>query len=183
MSAAPPNLVLAGPMGAGKSTVARLLAARLGRPLLDMDAELERRFGRPIAAIFAADGEPAFRRAEAALCAELAVPRGLIVAAGGGALVDPANRAALSAGGVLIGLRAPPDVLLARLQSAGAITDRPLLRGSEPATALARLLAARAPVYDALPQQVDTTALTPEGVADAVLAQYQAAIALREQRA
>ena len=169
----PLNLVLAGPMGSGKSTVAQLVAARLGRPLLAMDAELVRRFGRPIAAVFATEGEAAFRRAEAALCAELATPQGLVVDTGGGAVVNPANRAALQAGGVLVGLTAPPAVLLARLAAAGEIDRRPLLHGPDPESALTDLLAARAAAYAALPYQVDTTDRTPDEVAAAVLAIYE----------
>ena len=126
------NLVLAGPMGSGKSTVARRLAAQLGRPLLDMDAELERRFGRPIAQVFAAEGEAVFRRAEAALCHELATPQGLVVASGGGAVVDPANRAALSAGGILILLTATSAALFARLRAAGEVQSRPLCAAPTP---------------------------------------------------
>ena len=167
------NLVLAGPMGSGKSTVARRVAARLGRPLLDMDAELERRFGRPVAAVFAMAGEAVFRRAEAALCAELATPQGLVVDSGGGAVVDPANRAALQAGGILVGLTAPPAVLLARLAAAGEIARRPLLSGPDPEAALSTLLAARSAAYAALPYQIDTTDRPPDAVAAAVLAIYE----------
>jgi shikimate kinase len=170
------NLVLAGPMGSGKSTVARIVAARLGRPLLDMDAELERRFGRPIAAVFAEQGEAVFRRAETALCAELTVPQGLVVDTGGGALVDPANRAALQAGGVLIGLTAPSAVLLARLAATGEVARRPLLRGADPGAALTDLLVARAAAYATVPYQVDTTDRTPDEVAAAVLAIYEACV-------
>ncbi len=170
------NLVLAGPMGAGKSTVAGRLAAWLGQPLLDMDAELERRFGRPIAQVFAEEGEAVFRRAEAALCQELATPQGLVVACGGGAVVDPANRAALSAGGVLIALTATPAALFARIQAAGEGPIRPLLRGPDPEGALSALLAARAPAYGAIPVQIDTTGRTPDAVAAAALALYNQAI-------
>jgi shikimate kinase len=170
------NLVLAGPMGSGKSTVARRLAAWLDRPLLDMDAELERRFGRPIAQVFAQEGEAVFRRAEAALCQELATPRGLVVATGGGAVVDPANRGALSAGGVLIVLSAAPAALFARLQAASEGPVRPLLSGPAPEAALTALLAARAPAYGAIPLQIDTTGHTPAQVATAALALYNQAV-------
>ena len=169
---APPNLVLVGPMGAGKTTVGRLVAGLLGWPFLDMDAELERRFGCPIAEVFAAEGETVFRQAEAALCQELATPAGQVVAAGGGAIVSPANRAALAAGGVLIALTAPPATLLARLNSP-AIQQRPLLRGADPAAALAALLARRAAAYAAIALQVDTTGRTPEAVAEAVVDAYR----------
>jgi shikimate kinase len=163
-------------MGSGKSTVAGRLAAWLGRPLLDMDAELERRFGRPIAQVFAKEGEATFRRAEAALCRELANPQRLVVACGGGAVVDPANRAALSAGGVLIALTATPAALFARIQAAGDVPVRPLLRGPDPQGALAALLAARAAAYGAIPLQLDTTGQTPDEVAAAALTLYNQAV-------
>jgi shikimate kinase len=167
-------------MGSGKSTAARRLAAQLGRPLFDMDAELERRFGQPIAQVFAGEGEAAFRRAEAALCRELATPRGLVVACGGGAVVDPANRAALSTGGVLILLTATPAALFARIEAAGEVPARPMLRGADPEAALAALLAARAPAYEAIPLQIDTTHQTPIQVATAVLSLYNQAVADRQ---
>jgi shikimate kinase len=163
-------------MGSGKSTVAGRLAAWLGRPLVDMDAELERRFGRPIAQVFAEEGEAVFRRAEAALCQELANPQGLVIACGGGAVVDPANRATLSAGGVLIALTATPAALFARIQAAGDVPVRPLLRGPDPQGALAALLAARAAAYGAIPLQLDTTGQTPDEVAAAALTLYNQAV-------
>ena len=170
------NLVLAGPMGSGKSTVARRLAAWLDRPLLDMDAELERRFGRSIAQVFAEEGEAVLRQAEAALCQELATLQGLVVACGGGTVVNPANRAALAAGGILILLTASPAVLFARMKAAGEVQARPLLRGPDPEGTLAALLAARAPAYGAIPLQIDTTGHPPAQVATAALALYNQAV-------
>jgi shikimate kinase len=84
-------LALTGMMGAGKSTVARALAARLGRQVVSTDAMLEARFGKPIARIFAEDGEPAFRAAERAIIERL--DGGLVVDLGGGAFCDPASAA------------------------------------------------------------------------------------------
>jgi shikimate kinase len=170
------NLVLAGPMGSGKSTVARRLAEALDRPLLDMDTELERRFGRSIAQVFAEDGEAVFRRAEAELCRDLATPQGRVVACGGGAVVDPANQAALSAGGILILLTATPAALFTRLQAAGEVQARPLLRGPDPEGALAALLSTRARAYHAIPYQLDTTGQTPDEVARAALLLYNQAV-------
>ncbi|HWP34554.1 MAG TPA: shikimate kinase, partial [Thermodesulfobacteriota bacterium] len=91
------NLVLVGLMGAGKSAVGRALAARLGRPFVDTDALVEARAGRPIPAIFAAGGEAAFRALEREVVAEVASRGGQVIATGGGAVVDPASRAALRA--------------------------------------------------------------------------------------
>jgi len=93
-------LALTGMMGAGKSTVARLLAARLGRQVVSTDAMLESRFGKPIARIFAEDGEPAFRAAERAIIERL--DGRLVVDLGGGAFCDPASAARLLEAGRVV---------------------------------------------------------------------------------
>ncbi len=164
-----PNLILTGFMGTGKSSVARTIAAQTGRPGRDFDAELVAHFGRPIAQVFAEEGEATFRAAEATLCRELVPDAGLVIATGGGAAVDPTNRAALQARGILICLTADPATLLARLLADGVAT-RPLL-GSDPA-ALRRLWESRAAAYAAIPWHVDTTGLTVPQVTAAVLAVY-----------
>lgn len=160
------NLVLTGFMGTGKSTLGRLVADRLGRPFVDMDSVIAARAGQPIPAIFAAQGEQAFRALERALCQELAAQDGLVIATGGGALVDPENRAAMQRSGLVICLTASPAALAERLAGAG---DRPLLAGDDPAARIAALLADRAAAYAALPHQLDTTTLTPEQVTEAIL--------------
>ena len=86
------NIILTGFMGTGKSTVGELVAARLDRRHVDMDAELTRQFGKPIAAVFAEEGEEAFRGAETLLCQLLAQEQKLVISTGGGALVNPQNR-------------------------------------------------------------------------------------------
>jgi shikimate kinase len=93
-------LALTGMMGAGKSTVARLLAARLGRQVVSTDAMLEARFGKPVARIFAEDGEPAFRAAERAIIDRL--DGGLVVDLGGGAFCDPHSAARLLRAGRVV---------------------------------------------------------------------------------
>lgn len=119
------NLYLTGFMGTGKSTLARALARVLHRPCLDMDAELTRRFGLPIAEVFRTQGEPAFRRREAELLTQLSRRQRLVVATGGGAPVASANRAAMRASGRMVLLQAEPARLRERL-SAEAIARRPL---------------------------------------------------------
>ncbi|MCU0502928.1 MAG: shikimate kinase, partial [Anaerolineae bacterium] len=89
------NIVLTGFMGAGKTVTGQEVAARLGRPFVDLDDIIVARAGKPIPAIFAEDGEPAFRAIEAAICEEFSAPAGLVIAVGGGAVVNPANRDAL----------------------------------------------------------------------------------------
>ena len=160
------NIVLTGFMGTGKSTIGRLLADTLGRPFVDMDAELATQFGKPISAVFADQGEAAFRVAEAQLCAQLAQQEGLVISTGGGALVNPQNRAALAATGVLLCLTASTDEIVRRLEG---LQDRPLLNGDgEPHSRVRSLLNDRRHAYAAIPLQVDTTGRTPEAVVSAI---------------
>ncbi len=160
------NLVLTGFMGTGKTTVGRIAAARLGRPFIDMDAVIEQQAGMTVAQIFEMQGETVFRQMERALCAELSQKRGLVIATGGGALVDPVNRTAMITSGVVICLTATPEALLARLRGN---RDRPLLHAPDPAARLRELLAARAEAYAALPHHLDTTSLSPEQIAEAIV--------------
>lgn len=159
------NIVLTGFMGTGKSTVGQIVAARLNRPFVDMDSVIEQRTSRTIADIFAAEGESEFRRLERELCAELSRQQYLVIATGGGALVDPVNRKLMVGSGMVICLTAPVEVLAARLQDD---TARPLI-ADDPATKLAALLEARTQAYAALPFHIDTESLAPEQVAEAIL--------------
>jgi 3-dehydroquinate synthase len=157
------NLVLCGFMGTGKTAVGRELARLLGRPFVDLDEVIEEAAGGPVADIFGREGEEGFRRRERAAVAGLPPDAGLIVATGGGVLLDPDNRRALAAGGQLVLLTATPEALAARLQ--GDAT-RPLLQGAaDPTTRIAELLAARADAYGGLDLMLDTTDLTPLQVA------------------
>ncbi len=160
------NLILTGFMGTGKSTAGRLVAERLCRPFIDVDVEIERRTGRSIPQLFAEEGEATFRALERALCQELAEARELVIATGGGALVDPVSREAMMRTGFVICLTASPENLLARLQHD---TGRPLLQAPDPAARLRALLEARAASYAALPHHLNTDSLTPEQVAEAIL--------------
>jgi shikimate kinase len=138
--------VLIGLMGVGKSSVGHEVAAKLGRPFVDTDLEVEERTGRRIAALFAAEGEAVFRRHESAvLAAALDHRPAPVVAAGGGLVVSEANRALLARRAVVVWLHASPEVLARRV---GDDPDRPLL-GDDPVAALTRLEAERRPLYDA----------------------------------
>ncbi|MCJ7549123.1 MAG: shikimate kinase, partial [Anaerolineae bacterium] len=161
------NIVLTGFMGTGKSAVGRQVARRLGRPFVDMDALLEARAGKPISRIFAEEGEQAFRLTEADLCGELAGQDGAVIATGGGALVDPANRETLAASSILVCLQAGVDEILERVGEAG---DRPLLSVPDPSREVRQLLAARRDAYAAIPWQVDTNGRTPSQIADEIVA-------------
>jgi shikimate kinase len=145
-TAPPATVVLVGMPGAGKSSVGRRLAKRLGRPFVDADDELVRRSGRSVRDWFAVEGEPAFRAAEADLLADLvAAPGPAVVAAGGGVVLAPANRALLVDRALVVWLRAGVPYLASRVaQKAG---HRPLL-DDEPVAALTRLAETRTPLYE-----------------------------------
>lgn len=135
-------LFLTGMMGAGKSTLGALLARQWSCPLVDLDARIERMFGAAIPALFAA-GEPNFRRCEReALLLLVGEPgfagRTAVVATGGGAPIDPANRRAMRAAGLVVFIDVPVDELARRLTSA-TTGARPLL-GTQPEAARARLV-------------------------------------------
>jgi len=160
------NLVLTGFMASGKTAVGRAVAERLGHGFVDMDVVIEVRAGKPIARIFAEDGESAFRQIEAALCEELSTRDGLVIATGGGALVNPANRARMMASGAVVCLTCGVDEILRRVDGN---TDRPLLAVSDRRAQIEQLLQARREAYAAIPWQIDTTALTVEEVTDQVI--------------
>ena len=120
------NIYLIGFMGAGKSTVGRDLAARLGRPFCDTDKLIEKRAGLTIPEIFDALGEDGFRRLEAEVIREVAEEEGLVVALGGGAPLQDGNWYRLKESGVTVYLREAPEALHARLSKS---EGRPLLAG------------------------------------------------------
>lgn len=159
----PSNLVLTGFMGTGKSVLGRRVAAMARCPFLDMDAELERRAGKSIAKIFAEDGEEAFRDAESALAAEWGgVPRGAVIACGGGVVLREQNIQALGANGMLVCLTARPNVILERTSQT---SKRPLLETTDQEKRIRDLLVARAPLYAKIPHQIDTSDLDPHTLA------------------
>jgi shikimate kinase / 3-dehydroquinate synthase len=162
----PPNIILTGFMGTGKTAVGREVAARTGRPFVDLDDLIVQRAGKAIPEIFAQDGEPAFRALEAALCGEMAAPAGLVIATGGGAVVNPANREALAAGGTVICLETDLETILQRV---GRGDDRPMLASPDRVARIRELLAARAEAYAALPYHLDRTHLTIPATAERVL--------------
>ena len=131
-------------MGAGKSAIGRRLAARLGMPFVDADAEIERAAGCTITDIFELHGEAAFRDGERRVIARLLTRPPHVLATGGGAFMDPATRAAIRANGISIWLKAALDLLLARVSRR---SNRPLLAGGDARAILTRLMAERHPVY------------------------------------
>jgi len=166
------GLALVGYRGTGKSTVGRILADRLGRPFADADREIEAREGRPIRSIFAEDGEPTFRRIEARVLGDLTARfEGGIVATGGGAVLDEANRRALRSFGFVAWLKADPDTLAARLShSRAGLADRPALTPAGTLAEIAEVLAARVPLYrEVADAEVETAGRSVREVAEAVL--------------
>ncbi|HKX17969.1 MAG TPA: 3-dehydroquinate synthase, partial [bacterium] len=159
------NVVLIGFMGTGKSAVGRRIAERLGRQFVDTDAIIEARAGRPIARIFAEDGEPAFRGLESVAVAEAGASRGAVIATGGGVPLRPENMRHLRRHGVIVALTASPRAILARV---GGGADRPVL-GGDPESAIHRLLAERDAAYRDADLVVDTSDVSADEAADRVL--------------
>jgi shikimate kinase len=167
-------IVLTGFMGTGKSEVGRRLAQRLGRSFVDTDQLVEERAGKRVAAIFADDGEAVFRRLEREAVVDAAGRTGVVIAVGGGAVLDPENVRHLQQSGVLIHLTARPEIILDRV---GDARSRPLLR-QNPRGTVARLLEEREPTYAAA---ADMTVDTSERTADEVVGEIQSALARSER--
>jgi len=140
----PSNIFLIGPMGVGKTTIGRQLAAKLELCFLDSDQEIEQRTGADIPWIFDVEGEAGFRRREQEVIDELTLRSGIVLATGGGAVLDPQNRAWLRERGTVVYLQAPLDSLLERT---ARDRKRPLLRTDDPRARLARIMAEREPLY------------------------------------
>lgn len=169
------NIVLVGFMGTGKSAVGRELADRLRREFVDMDRTLETRAGLSVTRLFAERGEAHFRALEKALVVELAARRALVIACGGGVVLDADNIRAFARSGLVVCLTAAPEELERRV---AASTHRPLLEQSgDKRRRIRELLEARRPFYDAVPCQVDTTGLTVGEIAIGILAIYEDQIA------
>ena len=138
------SLVLVGMMGAGKSSIGRRLAARLGIGFVDADLEIEKAAGMTVPDIFASHGEQEFRAGEARVIVRLLESPPQVLATGGGAFMNAETRAAIAAKGVSIWLKAEFDVLMKRIRRR---QDRPLLKTDDPAATLQELIAVRYPFY------------------------------------
>lgn len=166
-------IVLVGFMGAGKTTVGRLLAGKLGVPFLDSDEVIESRAGRPIRDIFAADGEPAFRELEQRVIADLLAGPDVVLALGGGAAAHPGTRALLSSGpAVVVYLRVAYAEALTRVggDQDRPMPDRPMLARPD----VADVYAARQACYAAVATlTVDTDGRPPEAVVSDILTRWR----------
>ena len=149
------NIYLIGPMGSGKTAVGRELAKVLGRRFYDSDAEIERRTGVDIPFIFEKEGEAKFRERERECLAELTQHSGVVVATGGGAVLDPGTRRRLASTGIVIYLKTSVDEQLKRTR---VNRNRPLLETADPRAVLERLAAERGPLYEEIATiSIDTT--------------------------
>ncbi|NVN11174.1 3-dehydroquinate synthase [Nguyenibacter vanlangensis] len=160
------SIVLVGLMGAGKTTIGRRLAARLGMPFVDADVEIERAAGCSIADLFRRYGEAEFRKGEHRVIRRILDGGPLILATGGGAFMDPATRAVIRDRGVSVWLRCPLPVLVRRVQGR---THRPLLNGGNPRDILAALIDIRHPIYAEADITVDCGEESVEQSAAAVI--------------
>ncbi len=160
-----PVVVLIGPMGAGKTTVAELLAAAWGTSVRDTDVDVEAADGRPISEIFVDEGESFFRHLEQAAVHQALAEHEGVLALGGGAVLDPATRELL-AGHRVVFLRVGLSEAVKRV---GLGTSRPLLLGNV-RSRIKALLDERTPVYESVAtESVDTDGRTPEEVADEIV--------------
>ncbi len=156
----PDNIFLVGPMGAGKTTVGRRLAQVLQRRFIDSDKEIERRTGVDIPTIFELEGEGGFRLREKTVIADLTRRQGVVLATGGGVVLDADNRRCLSRRGIVIYLSTSVDEQLRRTR----YTQRPLLRTTDPHARLVELLSIREPLYRQVADFVISTDAKQVGV-------------------
>ncbi len=158
-------------MGAGKTTIGRLLARRLGMRFIDSDHEIEARTGASIPWIFEIEGEASFRRRERDVIRDLTAQTGVVLATGGGAILAPENRAALKANGTVVYLRATVNSILARTSHD---KNRPLLQTADPRSKLEELTAQREPLYTEIADVViDTGRPNVQSMVQAILNQLE----------
>jgi shikimate kinase len=172
------TITLVGYRGTGKSTIAAALAARLGWTGVDADAEIESRAGRSIREIFDAEGEAGFRRQERSVLAELLRRDRLVVASGGGAVLDADTRRDMIAAGPVVWLTASLETLLARLAGdATTSSRRPALTAHDVRTEMATLLSLREPHYrEVATLTVATDGRTPDEIVAGILTALHAPV-------
>jgi shikimate kinase len=162
----PRSIVLVGMMGAGKSSVGRRLAARLGLAFIDADSEIEERAGMTIPELFEKYGESDFRAGEARVIARLLDAGPQVLATGGGAFMNESTRALIRAKGVSVWLKAEFELLLRRIKRRN---DRPLLKTDDPAARLKALIEERYPVYAEADLTVHSRDVPHEAVVEEII--------------
>jgi len=148
------NIFLVGPMGVGKSTIGKQLAAKIGLEFKDSDLEIQKRTGVDIPTIFEFEGEAGFRKREQAMLDELTQQRGLVLSTGGGAVLDATSRQHLTARGLVIYLQCSPEQQFARTQKD---RSRPLLQTENPLAKLQELMDQRDPLYRQVADHIIST--------------------------
>jgi shikimate kinase len=162
------GIALIGFMGTGKTVVGRLLAARTGKAFLELDAIIAGKAGRSIPEIFHTEGETGFREREIAAVKEVTGKNGVVIACGGGVVLNKINIDRLRQGCVIVCLTATPEVILERTSADGAA--RPLLEVADRLRQVRELMAFRRPYYRRSADiTVDTSRLAPEAVADRII--------------
>ncbi|MFH1783249.1 MAG: shikimate kinase [Candidatus Omnitrophota bacterium] len=159
------NIVLVGFMGTGKTAVGRALSKKLNREFLELDEMIEKKEGVSIKEIFDKKGEPYFRKIEKEAVKEASEKDGVIVSAGGGAVIDEENRSNLKHNGILISLEASSDVILDRTKGR---KSRPLLNVPDPKERIEELLQKRAPFYKKADFFINTEKLTIDQVVEKI---------------
>jgi shikimate kinase len=154
MNSVPKNIYLIGLMGAGKSTVGRMLAKRLGKTFFDSDHEIEKRCGVKIPTIFEMEGEEGFRKRESAVIKDLTQLQDIVLATGGGSVLLSENRTYLHENGYVVYLRANPHELWVRTRND---KGRPLLNTADPQKKLKELFEIRDPLYTSIAHQTVET--------------------------
>ena len=168
-------IVLIGMMGAGKTTVGRRLAAKLGRRFIDSDEEVEKAAGMTIEEIFAAHGEADFRAGEVRVIARLLKDESIVLGTGGGAFINPETRALVKATALSVWIKADFELLFQRVSRR---SNRPLLKTANPRETLQKLIEARYPIY----AEADITVVSRDVPQDQVATEVIDAVAafLRE---
>jgi shikimate kinase len=165
------SIVLVGMMGAGKTSVGKRLAIRLGLPFVDADQAIEEAANKSIPEIFAEHGEAYFRDGERRVIARLLREGRQVLATGGGAYVNAETRAAIGAAGLSVWLRAEPEVLYERVKRR---SNRPLLQTADPEGTLRRLVAERYPIYALADLTIESRDVPHDVVVEDVLAALDA---------
>lgn len=177
ISRQPANVALIGFMGAGKTSVGRLVAENLGFEFLDTDELIQARAGRTIADIFAKEGEPAFRALEKQVVQELAARKKTVISTGGGLPTNPENLAALKAYALVVCLWASPGKIWERVKNQ---SHRPLLHDADPQKKIRELLAAREPFYKQADVLINTDLRSVREAAQQITLQFK--LATRQKR-
>jgi|TARA_B100001971_G_scaffold190361_1_gene193027 shikimate kinase len=166
------NVALTGFMGSGKTAVGKILAEKLNKQFVEMDSLIKQKAGKSISQIFAQDGEIAFRQLEIELTKEVGKGKKLVIACGGGIVLNKINIDRLQDEAVIVYLTASPTVILKRISADKQ--ERPVLKGRDNASAIGELLRFRKPFYErAADIRIDTSKLNINSVANEIIAKLK----------